>query len=88
MIGLKAKSENKNDLGYDINLLHPLKLMPEAVLTPSLCLHVQSFPSSWHVVQDAHLTNVCIWHCETDWLFANISRVAVWIPVCSVLTII
>lgn len=42
MIGLKAKSENKNDLGYDINLLHPLKLMPEAVLTPSLCYCMSS----------------------------------------------
>lgn len=50
MIGLKAKSENKIDLCYDINLLYTLKLMPEAVLNSfsqllfPLPLHVLSAP--------------------------------------------
>lgn len=48
MIGLKSKSENEIILSYDINLLHTLKLMPEAVLNFSSLLHCMFclFPSS------------------------------------------
>lgn len=54
MIGLMAKSQNKNDLGYDLNPLHPLKLMPDAVLSSSPPpLHVPAV--LWPAVQDAHL---------------------------------
>lgn len=35
MIALKGKSANKNGLGCDLNSLHPLKLVPEAVLSCS-----------------------------------------------------
>ena len=35
MIGLNAKSQNQNGLGCALNPLHPLKLVPEAVLSSS-----------------------------------------------------
>lgn len=54
MIGLRAKSENKNGLGCDLNPLHPLKLVPEAVLRPPLLpLHVPAVP--WPAVHNPHL---------------------------------
>lgn len=35
MIGLNAKSQNKNGLGCDLNPLPSLKLVPDAVLSSS-----------------------------------------------------
>lgn len=49
MIGLKSTSENEIDLSYDINLLHTLKLMPEAGLHSSFCL-----PLVTACLSDAH----------------------------------
>lgn len=51
------QTENKIDLSYDINLLHTLKLMPEAVLNTSSLCHCTFClsPSSLHVLQESHL---------------------------------
>jgi hypothetical protein len=78
VIGLKAKSENTNDLDYGINLLHSLKLMPEAVCSSSSICHcmVCLFPS-WPAVQDAHFSLMFAYDTAKLNDFANIIRVAV-----------
>lgn len=67
MIGLKAKSENETDLSYDINLLHTLKLMLEAVLNSSFC-HCMFclFSSSSHILWDAHF--YCLHMTLQSWM--------------------
>lgn len=61
-IGLKSKSGNETYLSYDINLLHTLKLMPEAVLNFCSLLHCMfcSLRHPPHVLQMLTFTNVCI----------------------------
>lgn len=54
MIGLKATSENEIDLSYDMNLLHVLKLMPEAGLHSSFCHGTFRLPLATACLSDTH----------------------------------
>lgn len=86
MIGLKAKPEHKNNLGYDVNLLPPLKLMPEAVLGSSslchrtLCLNMLCVPVMLCVLACcARHSSLLMFAYDTAKLnaFSNFIRVAV-----------
>lgn len=73
MIGLKSKSKNEIELSQDINLLHTLTLMPEAVLNSSSLLHCMvSVPFVTHRMA------LMFAYCKAEWPFSNIIEVAVW----------